>query len=56
MVSSIAILEGPDFIVLAMILLVLGGLPAIAVAIIFLLKRRQNKPPLIPTAPNATKE
>jgi hypothetical protein len=49
MIASLSDLAGPDLIVLAMIFLVLVGIPAlIAIPIIFIVKRRSKKPPPLP--------
>ena len=41
-------LQGPDFIVIALILAVLAVPAAIAIPIVFLLERRRKKPPPLP--------
>ena len=49
--AKLSDLAGPDAIVLAMIFLVLVGIPAvIALPIIFIVKRRSKKPPPLPKA------
>jgi hypothetical protein len=47
--ASFSNLAGPDFIVLAIILAVLVGVPtAIALPIVFIISRRNKKPPPLP--------
>jgi len=50
-------LVGPDFIVIAIILCVLFGIPAlIALPIVFIVNRRSKKPPLLPVEVQSPKK
>jgi hypothetical protein len=60
MIASLASffnLAGPDFIVIALILFVLAGIPAlIALPIIFIVNRRSKKPPPLPAEVQSPKD
>ena len=50
LVASVPNLGGPDLIVIAIIIAVLGGVPlAIALPILFIINRRSKRPPTPPS-------
>jgi hypothetical protein len=54
--ASFMNLAGPDFIVIAIILCVLFGIPAlIALPIVFIVNRRNKKPPPLPVEAQSPK-
>jgi hypothetical protein len=51
LVASFANLVGPDLIVIALIIAVLAGVPAvIALVVLFIILKRGKKPPPLPSA------